>query len=335
MPESTEQTEATSTETETELEAELEVLDLTEDELDELPHEVRIVESSSVTLAPAPLDATPADPELAAAIRIAEAALDEVTAPTSVGAFVDVVDEGEGVFSLRFATSSPGHTDWFWTVTMVRLADADEPSVLECELLPGSDSLLAPAWVPWAERLAEYRATHDRHGNVIAEADAEASEAEGAEGEGAASRESVRASGRTRTRRRLRRDRERATAEDAAAEDASKETLADAPSDDSAEASVAAESVADAPAADCASEKKRKKSKGDKADKKKSAKKKADKADKSDKAKDKKADKHHKQRSRLEVTEVVAPDALPVAADIREYADDMDDVLDGVEFETN
>lgn len=325
MPESTEQTEATSPETETELEAELEVLDLTEDELDELPHEVRIVESSSVTLAPAPLAAAPADPELAVAIRIAEAALDEVTAPTSVGAFVDVVDEGEGVFSLRFATSSPGHTDWFWTVTMVRLADADEPSVLECELLPGSDSLLAPAWVPWAERLAEYRATHDRHGNVIAEADAEAGEAEGAEGEGAASRESVRASGRTRTRRRLRRDRERASAEDAAAENTADETVADAPSDDSA----------DAPAADSASEKKHKKSKGDKADKKKSAKKKADKADKSDKPKDKKADKHHKQRSRLEVTEVVAPDALPVAADIREYADDMDDVLDGVEFETN
>ena len=32
--------------------------------------------------------------------------------------------------------------------------------MLEVELLPGDDALLAPPWVPWTERLAEWRRQH-------------------------------------------------------------------------------------------------------------------------------------------------------------------------------
>jgi hypothetical protein len=42
-------------------------------------------------------------------------------------------------------------------VTVAQVEDED-PTVLEIELLPGDGALLAPEWVPWAERLAEYRA---------------------------------------------------------------------------------------------------------------------------------------------------------------------------------
>src|SRR4029453_9433973 len=50
-----------------------------------------------------------------------------------------------------------GYPGWFWTVSLARLDDA-EPTVLEVELLPGDGALLAPDWVPWAERLADYQA---------------------------------------------------------------------------------------------------------------------------------------------------------------------------------
>jgi hypothetical protein len=38
-----------------------------------------------------------------------------------------------------------GHSWWLWTV-------------LETELMPGEGALLAPDWVPWSQRLEEYRA---------------------------------------------------------------------------------------------------------------------------------------------------------------------------------
>ena len=59
--------------------------------------------------------------------------------------------------SLRFENRLPGYPGWYWTVTVARVED-EEPTVLELELLPGDGALLAPEWVPWAERLADYRA---------------------------------------------------------------------------------------------------------------------------------------------------------------------------------
>jgi hypothetical protein len=34
----------------------------------------------------------------------------------------------------------------------------EQPTVMEAELMPGEGALLAPDWVPWAERLEDYRA---------------------------------------------------------------------------------------------------------------------------------------------------------------------------------
>jgi hypothetical protein len=65
--------------------------------------------------------------------------------------------EDDGAVSLRFANLLAGYPGWFWTVSLARV-DEDEPTVLEVELLPGEDALLAPDWVPWAVRLADYQA---------------------------------------------------------------------------------------------------------------------------------------------------------------------------------
>ncbi|KTR25206.1 DUF3027 domain-containing protein [Curtobacterium citreum] len=92
--------------------------------------------------------------------ELARKALLEVTPESTVGQPVGTVDEGDGVVSVQFSNRMPGYPGWRWTVSVAQVA-GDEPTVLEVELLPGDGSLLAPEWVPWSERLAEYRAGHD------------------------------------------------------------------------------------------------------------------------------------------------------------------------------
>ncbi len=98
--------------------------------------------------------------------QLARTALLEVTDARSIGPFVSETDEGDGVVSLRFESNLPGYLGWKWTVSVARIGD-DEPTVLESELMPGDGALLAPEWVPWADRLDEYNA-----GRAAAEADA-------------------------------------------------------------------------------------------------------------------------------------------------------------------
>lgn len=90
----------------------------------------------------------------------ARKALLEVTPESTVGAPAGTVDEGDGVVSVLFANRMPGYPGWRWTVSIAQV-EGDEPTVLEVELMPGDGSLVAPDWVPWSERLAEYRAGQD------------------------------------------------------------------------------------------------------------------------------------------------------------------------------
>ena len=99
---------------------------------------------------------------------LAREALLEVTPESTVGAPVGTVDEGDGVVSVLFANRLPGYPGWRWTVSVAKVGD-DEPTVLEVELMPGDGSLVAPEWVPWSERLAEYRAAQEHEGEDGAE----------------------------------------------------------------------------------------------------------------------------------------------------------------------
>ncbi|CAD5140493.1 MULTISPECIES: DUF3027 domain-containing protein [Microbacterium] len=98
-----------------------------------------------------------ADARLVEAHDLALAALREITPAATVGPAAGFTPEEDGSVSLRFENRLPGYPGWYWTVTVARVED-EEPTVLEVELLPGDGALLAPEWVPWAERLAEYRA---------------------------------------------------------------------------------------------------------------------------------------------------------------------------------
>ncbi|MBN9178875.1 MAG: DUF3027 domain-containing protein [Microbacterium sp.] len=98
-----------------------------------------------------------ADERLIGAHDLAVAALREITPAATIGEPVGYTLEDGGVVSLRFANTMEGYPGWFWTVSVAVVEDAD-PTVLEAELLPGDGALLAPEWIPWAVRLAEYQA---------------------------------------------------------------------------------------------------------------------------------------------------------------------------------
>ena len=105
----------------------------------------------------APAVVTEPDEALLDAHDLAYAALLEITPAATIGKPAGHIVEPDGVVSLMFETTLLGYPGWFWTVSLARVA-GEEPTVLEAELLPGEKALVAPDWVPWAVRLAEYQA---------------------------------------------------------------------------------------------------------------------------------------------------------------------------------
>ena len=90
-------------------------------------------------------------------------ALLEITSAESIGAPAGSIEEGDGVVTVYFDTTLPGYPGWRWTVSISHV-DGEQPGVLETELTPGDTSLLSPAWIPWVDRLADYRAAQDALG---------------------------------------------------------------------------------------------------------------------------------------------------------------------------
>lgn len=104
--------------------------------------------------APARRTRTPAvDSACAEAVELARAAAAETAHPLPVGEHLGLVSEGDRVVTHSFACEDPAYRGWHWAVTVTRAARAKNVTVSECVLLPGKDALLAPAWVPWLERL--------------------------------------------------------------------------------------------------------------------------------------------------------------------------------------
>ncbi|WUS98413.1 DUF3027 domain-containing protein [Streptomyces sp. NBC_00708] len=97
---------------------------------------------------------TPVPDRLCAeAVDLARTAAEEAAAPGIVGEHVAVVSEGDRVVTHYFECKDPGYRGWRWAVTVARASRAKNVTLDETVLLPGSDALLAPEWVPWSERL--------------------------------------------------------------------------------------------------------------------------------------------------------------------------------------
>jgi hypothetical protein len=120
-------------------------------------------------------DPVPPDPQstpagtdvLTSAVDPARAAAEETAGdPGLVGEHLGAAPERPGtpaagtppealgaVVTHSFASRLPGYVGWHWAVTLAAVPGTDGVTVDEVVLLPGDAALLAPAWVPWHERL--------------------------------------------------------------------------------------------------------------------------------------------------------------------------------------
>jgi hypothetical protein len=107
-------------------------------------------------------------------LSIARQAAVEVHGEVAVGDLLGTLqEEHDGVLTFLFASKLKGYPDWSVNVTM--FIDGPDATVSEVVLAPSETSLVAPKWVPWSERLADYKALQAA---MEAEAAAAALEAE-------------------------------------------------------------------------------------------------------------------------------------------------------------
>lgn len=93
------------------------------------------------------------DPATVAAVDAArEALLAEVDA-VDVGDHLGHLVEGERVVTHQFACLRKGYSGWRWSVTLARASRQKAVTVDEVVLIPGESAIVAPAWVPYRERL--------------------------------------------------------------------------------------------------------------------------------------------------------------------------------------
>jgi len=94
-----------------------------------------------------------ADSLLLEAIDLARAAAIEEADDGQVGDHVGAQMDDEGLATHAFDCLSPAYVGWRWSVTLARPAGEQTITINDVLLLPGPASILAPAWVPWSDRV--------------------------------------------------------------------------------------------------------------------------------------------------------------------------------------
>ena len=106
--------------------------------------------------------------------QLAFDALVETTEPGLVGDYVSESETEKNVIEVKFETSLKGYKDWHWVVTLTQIDKRKPLMVSEINLMASENALLAPKWVPWAERLAEFRRQLREEGKANSDAEADA-----------------------------------------------------------------------------------------------------------------------------------------------------------------
>ena len=104
-----------------------------------------------------------ADPVLLDAREQARTALLDITDAQAIGVPDGHEVHEAHVLTLFFECRLPGYPGWRWAATLARVDEESPVNVLEVELLPGAGAVIAPEWVPWSERLAQYREAQTKH----------------------------------------------------------------------------------------------------------------------------------------------------------------------------
>ena len=123
------------------------------------------------------------DEILAAAKDVALQGVQEIAPAHAIGLVHHVRAEEERLSTHLFECTLPGYRGWFWFATLSRAPRSRVATICEVGLLPGDDALIAPDWVPWADRvrpedLQENAAQENAESAETAEAEGSAEPAE-------------------------------------------------------------------------------------------------------------------------------------------------------------
>jgi hypothetical protein len=93
------------------------------------------------------------DAFLAAAVDVARGALEEIAPAEQIGRHLAAKSEGDRLVTHLFESKLAGYGGWQWYAVLTRNSRSKAVTVDELGLLPSEDSILAPDWIPWAERV--------------------------------------------------------------------------------------------------------------------------------------------------------------------------------------
>lgn len=93
------------------------------------------------------------DKYLANQIELARAALAPIADEVEIGEHVGCSPEAERLVTHAFSCLKSGYVGWNWVATLTRVPRSKKATICEIDLLPGEKALLAPSWIPWAQRL--------------------------------------------------------------------------------------------------------------------------------------------------------------------------------------
>ncbi|KRE78355.1 DUF3027 domain-containing protein [Arthrobacter sp. Soil763] len=101
------------------------------------------------------------DAFLAAAVDAARTAVEGIAQADQIGRHLAAKSEGDRLVTHLFESKLPGYSGWQWYAVLTRNSRSKVVTVNELGLLPSEDSILAPEWVPWAERVRPEDAQED------------------------------------------------------------------------------------------------------------------------------------------------------------------------------
>ena len=89
-----------------------------------------------------------------AAERARSAALEDAKDEKFVGQLTSIdYDDEDRLATYLFEAFLPGYVGWLWGVTIAKVDENSEPTICDVVLLPGTDALLAPEWIPYKDRI--------------------------------------------------------------------------------------------------------------------------------------------------------------------------------------
>jgi len=88
-----------------------------------------------------------------AAALARSAALEDAKNEKYVGTLISIDSDDDHVATYLFEAFLPGYVGWRWAVTVAKVDKQSAATICDVVLLPGSDALLAPEWIPYSSRI--------------------------------------------------------------------------------------------------------------------------------------------------------------------------------------